>query len=431
VIPSHEFYVKKCILAVKKFNLISVYNILICIAAFLLKLVALVNLKIKLGVDGRSKTFKRLNNVINNSDSCIWFHCASLGEYEQGLPVFEAIKKIYPKHKIVLSFFSPSGYEVRKSSPIADAVVYLPLDTKKNAEQFLNLINPELVVFVKYEIWPNYLNEIRKRTIRAILISALFRSNQIYFKPYGKWMQKYLKAFDHFFVQNETSKQLLSSLGYDNVSVSGDTRYDRVSNQLNTDNTISFIDDFIDDKICFVAGSTWPEGEKYICNYINSNHTSDIKFLIAPHDIRPNRINDILKKLDVPYVLFSEKENKELNKVNVLIIDSIGILSKLYSYADFSYVGGAIGTTGLHNILEPAVFGIPIIIGKNHSKFPEAKLMIDNGGVFAINNEDEFKFLLNRFATNREFRKQSGELNASYIKKNKGAVVQIADYIRR
>lgn len=431
MIPSHEFYVKKCILAVKKFNLISVYNILVHIAAFFIKLIAFFNPKIKLGVNGRSKTFKLLNNVIDDNDSCIWFHCASLGEYEQGLPVFEEIKKIYPEHKIILSFFSPSGYENRKSSPIADVIVYLPLDTKKHAKRFLNIIHPDLVIFVKYEIWPNYLNEITKRKIRILLISAVFRKNQLYFKSYGKWMQKYLAAFNHFFVQNDPSKQLLNSLGYDNVSVSGDTRYDRVSNQLNIDNTIASIDDFIDDKVCFVAGSTWPEGEKYICNYINSNQNSEIKYIIAPHDIKSNRIKEIQKKLSVPYALFSQKKNKDLNKINVLIIDSIGILSKLYSYADIAYVGGAIGKTGLHNILEPAVFGIPIIIGKNHTKFPEAKLMIDHAGVFAIDNEDEFKSLLDRFVTNKDFRIKSGKQNAAFINKNKGAVVQIVNYIRR
>ncbi len=431
MLSSHEFYVKKCILALKKFNLISFYNILIHIAAFFIKLIALFSSKIKLGVVGRKKTFKRLNDAIDSKDSCIWFHCASLGEYEQGLPVFEKIKKIYSEHKIVLSFFSPSGYEIRKTSPVADVVVYMPLDTKKNTKEFLNIINPDLIVFVKYDIWPNYLKEIKSRNIKAILISALFRKNQIYFKSYGKWMQKYLSAFDHFFVQNESSKQLLNSIGFNNVTVSGDTRYDRVSNQLNLDNNLSFIKDFKGDKICFVAGSTWPEGEKYICNYINSNQSLDLKYIIAPHDIRPNRIKEIKNKLNVPSILFSEKDGQELNKYNVLIIDSIGILSKVYSYADIAYVGGAIGTTGLHNILEPAVFGTPIIIGKNHTKFPEAKLMIDYGGVFSISSEEEFESLLNRIANNKEFRTTSGALNISFIKKNKGAVVQIVDYIRR
>lgn len=431
MLSSHEFNVKKCILALKKINLISVYNLLINIAGFFVKFIALFNEKIKLGVTGRKTTFEKLTNTIGKDDSTIWFHCASLGEYEQGLPVFEEVKKNYPKHKIVLSFFSPSGFEIRKDSPISDIVVYLPLDTKKNVERFLNLINPDLIIFVKYEIWPNYLSEIKKRNIKTILISALFRPNQIYFKPYGKWIQKYLNAFSHFFVQNANSKQLLNSIGFKNVTISGDTRFDRVSNQLKINNTLSYIDEFTNNKLCFVAGSTWPDGEDYICNYINSNQSSDVKFIIAPHDIKSNRINSILKKLKVPSVLFSEKEHKELNNFNVFIIDTIGVLSKIYSYADIAYVGGAVGTTGLHNILEPAVYGIPIIIGMNHIKFPEAKLMIDHGGVFSIKNENEFESAIHSFKNDSELRKKAGDLNDKFINNNKGAVVQIVDYIRR
>lgn len=428
---SHDFYIKKCILAVKTCNLISLYNILVSTVSFFLKLIAPFNLKIKLGVAGRRSTFNRLSEIISSRDSCIWFHCSSLGEYEQGLPVFEEIKKLYPNHKIILTFFSPSGFEIRKSAPVADIVVYLPLDTKKNAKHFLDLVHPELILFVKYEIWPCYLQEIKKRRIKSILISAIFRQNQIYFKPLGKWMQKYFIAFDHFFVQNEASKRLLNSIGYDNVTISGDTRFDRVSKQLEINNTVPLINEFIDSKICFIAGSTWSEGEKYICNYINSNQTSGVKFIIAPHDIKPNRINDLTNKLKVPYALFSDTRSSDLIKYNVLIIDTIGILSKLYSYGDLAYVGGAIGTSGLHNILEPSVFGIPIIIGKNHSKFPEAKLMIENGGVFAIKTEDEFKSTLDTLIVNKEFRAAKGKLNAAFIQKNRGAVVQIVDYIRR
>ncbi len=409
----------------------TLYNFLIHIANVSLKVLALFNHKIKLGVDGRKHTFTRLKSVLKEGDRSIWFHCASLGEYEQGLPVFEEIKKLYPEYKIVLSFFSPSGFEIKKYSSIADVVVYLPIDTKRNAKQYINIIDPKLVVFVKYEFWPNYLKEISRQNKNAILISALLRPNQIFFKPYGKWMRKYLKAFDHFFVQNEASKKLFKTIGFENVTVSGDTRYDRVSNQLNVDNSLNFIEEFIDTKLCFVAGSTWPEGEDYICNYINSNPPLEVKFIIAPHDIKLNRIKEIQKKLKEPGVLFSEKENVNLKENQVLIINTIGLLSKIYNYADIAYVGGAIGTTGLHNILEPAVFGCPIIIGKNHSKYPEAKLMIDNGGVFCVNDELEFKSILSQFINKTELRKKTGLLNSSFIKKNKGAVVQILDYLRR
>ena len=411
--------------------MILLYNIITYIAGFLIRLVALFNHKISLGVEGRKHTFKNLKNGIIKGDKTIWFHCASLGEYEQGLPVFEEIKKLYFNHKIVLSFFSPSGYEIKKNSPIADVVVYLPLDTKKNSKQFINLVNPELTVFVKYEFWPNYLNEIKSTKKRAILISALFRENHAFFSPKGKWMRKYLTAFEHIFVQNEKSKQLLNSIGFTDTTVSGDTRFDRVCNQLILDNKLPFIEEFIDSKLCFVAGSSWPEGEEYICNYINSNSSLDIKYIIAPHDIKPNRVKELTQKLKVPTVLFSEKQGKDLKNFNVFIIDTIGILSKIYNYADIAYVGGAVGKTGLHNILEPAVFGSPIIIGNNHDKFPEASLMIKNGGVFSVSNEQEFISILNNLINDSNFREKSSLLNSSFINNNKGAVVQIMGFIRK
>lgn len=379
---------------------------------------------------GRKKSFLRLSQTIKNQKT-IWFHCASLGEYEQGLPVFQEIKKLYPEHSTVLTFFSPSGYEIRKNSPIADVVCYLPLDTKHNAKRFLELVNPELIVFVKYEFWPNYLNEIKKRNIKAILISALFRDNQVFFKPHGHWMQQYLKAFDHIFVQNETSKKLLNAINYNNVTIAGDTRLDRVYNQLSIDNSLPYIDTFINGKTCFVAGSTWPKGETFILDFIKANPSKGIKYIIAPHDINPDHIKQLTQSLDGHYVLFSEKDNKPVEDASVFIVDTIGILTKIYSYADIAYVGGAVGTTGLHNILEPAVFGAPIIIGNNHQKFPEAKLMIDNGGVFSVKTQNEFDELLHKFLNDSEYRKKTGALNASFVEKNKGAVIQIRNYIRK
>lgn len=406
-----------------------IYNIGIHAAHFGLKCASLFNEKIKNGVVGRQNTFKILHNNLNPNDQTLWFHCASLGEYEQGLPVFKVLRSHYKHHKIVLSFFSPSGYDIRKNTPIADVVVYLPLDTKANAKQFLDVVHPELTVFVKYDIWPNFLNELKKRQLRAILISAAFRENQSFFKFYGNQLRKALFVFEHIFTQNERSKNLLESINYKNVTVTGDTRFDRVSSQLEIDNTLDFIEIFKQDKLCVVAGSTWPEDDTLLINFINSEASKDVKFIIAPHNIKSNQIKNIQEKLRAESVLFSEKDSKKLKEAQVFIIDTIGILSKIYSYADIAYVGGAMGNTGLHNTLEPAVFGVPIIIGNHHEKFPEAKEMIDNAGMFSIATQEEFDAILKELIQNTEKRILSGNNNSQYIKKNKGAVTTIVRYL--
>ncbi|WP_396603380.1 3-deoxy-D-manno-octulosonic acid transferase [Algibacter sp. R77976] len=407
-----------------------IYNIGIYLAGLALKSGALFNNKIKKGVVGRKSSFHILKSNLNSKDKTIWFHCASLGEYEQGLPVFLELRKYYKNHKIVLSFFSPSGYEIRKNSPIADVVIYLPLDTISNANRFLNIVNPELTVFVKYDIWPNFLNELKRRQLRAILISASFRKNQSYFKFYGSQLKNALFAFEHIFTQNETSKILLKSINYNAVTVSGDTRFDRVYSQLSIDNTLEFMDTFKNNKLCVVAGSTWPEDEALFIDFINSEASKEVKFIIAPHDIKVDRIKKMQEKINCKSVLFSEKEVESLSNYKVFIVDTIGILSKIYSYADIAYVGGAMGNTGLHNTLEPAVFGVPIIIGNNHSKFPEAQALIDNGGMFSISHQQKFNEELHKLITDSDFRLKSGSNNKAFIKKNKGAVIQILDYLR-
>lgn len=407
-----------------------VYNIGIYITHFVLSLGAFFNEKLKKGVIGRQNTFTTLENNLNASDKTLWFHCASLGEYEQGLPVFKALKSHYKNHKIILTFFSPSGYEIRKDSPIADTVVYLPLDTKTNAKRFLSIVNPELTVFVKYDIWPNFLNEVKKKHLNAILISAAFRKDQSYFKFYGSHLRKALLTFNHIFTQNESSKTLLESINYTDVSISGDTRFDRVSSQLQLDNTLDFIADFKQNNLCIVIGSSWPEDENLLIPFINANSSKNTKFIIAPHNIKPSQIKNIQENLNVPSVLYSEKNTKDFKTANVFIIDTIGILSKIYSYADIAYVGGAMGTTGLHNTLEPAVFGIPIIIGKEHRKFPEAQDMIDNGGMFSISNQAELNNILHKLIQNSDLRREYGSKNKAFIKNNSGAVIHILDYLR-
>jgi 3-deoxy-D-manno-octulosonic-acid transferase len=405
------------------------YNLGIHILSFTLKIIAPFNSKIKLGVDGRKQTFEYLSDNINTTDRTIWFHCSSLGEYEQGLPVFEKLRDNYPHHKIILSFFSPSGYEVRKNTKIADIVIYIPLDTKANSKQFMELVHPEFTVFVKYDIWPNLLLELKNQNRRAILISALFRKNQSYFKFFGNRLRNALFAFEHIFVQDENSKNLLNTINYNNVTVSGDTRYDRVSNQLEQNNELDFISNFKNKSTCVVIGSSWEADEALLIPYINEHASENLKFIIAPHEVNSGHINSISSKLTAATVLFSEKDGKHLKDFNVFIIDTIGLLSKIYSYADIAYVGGAMGKTGLHNILEPSTFGIPVIIGKNYKKFPEAYAMINKAGVLTITTNKDLQDAFGALITSNEKREFLGNQNLKFIKESKGAVIQIMDYI--
>ena len=394
-------------------------------SSLILKVISFFNTKIKLGVIGRRNTFDILQNKILATDKTIWMHAASLGEFEQGLPVLQELKIKYPNHKIVVSFFSPSGYEVKKNTNDADVVVYLPLDTPKNAKHFLDIVRPELILFVKYEIWPNILLEAKRRQIKSLLISATFRPNQSYFKWYGGLMRKALFSFNHIFTQNKNSKTLVENIGYDSVSVSGDTRFDRVNQQLKADNTISFIEAFIDNKTTVVYGSSWPADDALFIPFINSNKTTDTKYIIAPHNIKPSYIDTIKKSLKAKTVCFSDMKGKNLSEFNVFILDTIGYLGRIYSYADIAYVGGAAGATGLHNILEPAVFGIPIIIGKNYQKFPEAKRLVNLNGVTSVNNQKELSLIMESLIDSKDDRSLQGKINAQYVKQNKGAVIKI------
>ncbi len=381
-------------------------------------------------VDGRKDTFSILDSKLKREDAVIWFHMASLGEFEQGLPIIEVVKKLFPHHKILVSFFSPSGFEIKKNSPVADAVVYLPLDTKKNVRRFLDAAHPELAVFIKYEFWPNYLNELKSRNITSLLVSGGFRENQVFFKSYGDWMKKSLKTFEHFFVQNQNSKELLNSIGFHNVTVSGDTRFDRVANQIGQDNSLDFIETFKDGKLCVVAGSTWPEDEALLEDFINSS-SNDIKFIIAPHNIKPDQIKAFKARLNKKTILYSEKANKNLSGYQVFIIDTIGLLSKIYSAADIAYVGGAAGNTGLHNILEPATFGIPIVTGNNFDKFPEAKQLQELAGLYSVGTKEELTQILSKLVKNDEFRAHTGQIAGNFITANTGATLIIESFLKK
>ena len=404
------------------------YNLILLFASQLVKLLALFNPKMKLFVDGRKGVFEKIREKINPTDKTIWFHAASLGEYEQGLPVIEQIKIKYPEHKIVVTFFSPSGYEVRKNNTVADLTIYLPLDTKHNAQLFVELVHPEMVFFIKYEFWPNYLNELKKRTIKTYLISGIFRENQAFFKGYGGFYRNALNTFDYFFVQNENSKKLLESIGFTNVKISGDTRFDRVVSILERDNSLDFIEQFKDQKTTIVIGSSWPKDESLLVNYINSA-SADLKFIIAPHNIHKPEIDKLQTLITKKTILFSEKENQNLNEFQVFIIDTIGILTKIYSYADIAYVGGGFGNPGVHNILEPATFGVPIVIGPNYSHFAEATALVHQGGCVSISNQKELNETLDNLISNEDIQHEKGHICETFVQMNKGATVTILQNI--
>ena len=404
------------------------YNLILLFASQLVKLLALFNPKMKLFVDGRKGVFEKIREKINPTDKTIWFHAASLGEYEQGLPVIEQIKIKYPEHKIVVTFFSPSGYEVRKNNTTADLTIYLPLDTKHNAQLFVELVHPEMVFFIKYEFWPNYLNELKKRIIKTYLISGIFRDNQAFFKGFGGFYRNALNTFDYFFVQNENSKKLIESIGFTNVKISGDTRFDRVVSILERDNFLDFIEQFKDQRTTIVIGSSWPKDESLLVNYINSA-SADLKFIIAPHNIHKPEIDKLQTLITKKTILYSEKENQNLNEFQVFIIDTIGILTKIYSYADIAYVGGGFGNPGVHNILEPATFGVPIVIGPNYSHFAEATALVHQGGCVSISNQKELNETLDNLISNEDIQHEKGHICETFVQMNKGATVTILQNI--
>ena len=408
------------------------YNLVVILASQLLKIVALFSPKMKLFVDGRKSVFETLAKTIHATDKTIWFHAASLGEYEQGIPVIEAIKQQFPTHKIVVTFFSPSGYEVRKNNTIADVTVYLPLDTISNAKQFIKIVHPEMVFFIKYEYWPNYLNELKNQNIKTYLISGILRENQAFFKWYGAFYRNALKTFDYFFVQNESSKNLLQSIGFNNAKVSGDTRFDRVVSILERDNSLDFIEQFKDNKTTIVIGSSWPKDESLLVNYINQS-SDNVKFIIAPHNIKQEQILNLKNQIEKKTILFSENVEPRLiaalEEYNVFIIDTIGILTKIYSYADIAYVGGGFGNPGVHNILEPATFGVPVVIGPNYSHFAEATALVNMEGCISIQNQSQLNEAFDLLLHNEDERLEKGHICSTFVQMNKGATQTIMNHI--
>ncbi|MGG5505387.1 MULTISPECIES: 3-deoxy-D-manno-octulosonic acid transferase [unclassified Myroides] len=408
------------------------YNLLLHIAVAILSIIALFHAKIKLFVQGRRASFSILKQNIQPTDRVFWIHVASLGEYEQGLPIMEELKQRFPAHKIVLTFFSPSGYEVKKNNTLADATLYLPMDTKKNAKTFLKLAHPEKVFFVKYEYWPNYLDQLKKQAIDTYLVSGIFRPNQVFFKWYGGFYRKALTAFTYFFVQNEQSKQLLSTLQLNNSEVVGDTRFDRVSQILENDNTLPFLEELTQGKTkqTLVVGSSWPQDEKIIVDYINQLADEELKIVLAPHNIKSEQIKQLYESIQKPKQLHSlyVAGTTDLSQTQVYIIDAYSLLTKAYSYATVAYVGGGFGA-GIHNILEAATFGVPILIGPNYKKFQEAKDLIQLGSCIVINNEEDFINNLEKLLTNNTYRGELNTISSTFILANKAATKRIINHI--
>lgn len=404
------------------------YNILISIVSVFLQVIALFNKKIKLFVDGRTTVFDELKTSITDLDKTIWMHCASLGEFEQGRPIIEKLKNNYSKHKIVLTFFSPSGFEVQKKYKGVDVVCYLPLDSKENAKRFIELVHPEIAIFVKYEFWPNFLRQLNNRNIKTLLVAGIFRKEQLFFKPYGSWMRKPLKAFSHFFVQDENSKTMLETIGFQNTSISGDTRFDRVAQITNQENSLPFMDTFKGTDLLIIAGSTWKPDTTLLTHFMNTNEIPNIKLVIAPHNIATKEIEILRNQLNKKVALYSERNDSDLKEATIFIVDTIGILTKIYSYADVAYVGGGF-ETGLHNILEPATFAVPVIIGPQFDKFKEARELVDIKGCLVVTNQTELNEQLTSLLTNSDFRNTTGNICKNYVEENKGATATVMHYI--
>ena len=399
------------------------YNTFIYIYIGILHLISPFNKKIKTMLKGEKECFDKLKSI-NQNDKIAWFHCASLGEFEQGRPLLEEVKKHFPNHKILLSFYSPSGYEAKKDYSLADYIVYLPNDTRKNAKKFVSIVNPDLIFFIKYEFWYNYILELKGR--RLFQVSLILRENQYFFTWYGKWFAKQLKNFEHFFVQNQQTATLLNKIGYKNITISGDTRFDRVMTIANNAKSFQDIEEFCQgDKKIILAGSSWLADEKIIEKAIKN---LDIKLIIAPHIVEQSHINEI-QELFPQAILYSElAENKK--ESNILIINCIGILSNLYQYCDIAYIGGGFGV-GIHNTLEAATFGKPICFGTNYQKFQEAIDLINLKAAYSISNEEELKEILSSLLSDKEKYEKSAKASKNYVQEKIGACKKIIEHLKK
>jgi len=405
-----------------------IYSLVIRVYFSLIVIFSLFNNKAKLWLKGRRGLFNYIQSKIHSKEKIVWFHCASLGEFEQGRPVIEEFKSKFSDYKIILTFFSPSGYELRKNYQIADYIFYLPIDLKKNARKFIELINPQMVFFVKYEFWYYYIKTLHEKNIPLYMISANFRRKQLFFRWYGGWYRGMLKYFTHLFVQEENSKKLLSSIGITNVSICGDTRFDRVYSISKQSKSLALIESFKKRRLTLIAGSTWEKDEKILIKYINSS-SNDWQYIIVRHEIQPEHIRKIIKSINKRSLKFSDANKQNIEDARVLIIDSVGLLASIYKDGDVAYIGGGFGK-GIHNILEAATFGIPVIFGPKYQKFREAKELIKQKGAFSVSNFSELKSKLDEFVFDKDMLRKSGEISQKYVIFNLGATRKIINGIR-
>jgi 3-deoxy-D-manno-octulosonic-acid transferase len=413
---------------------IILYNIFLFFFKVVTHAAAFFNVKAKKWVTGRNRIFEKLEQAIPRDAKLIWVHCASLGEFEQGKPIIEKLKEQGTGHKILLTFFSPSGYEAQKNYKGADWVFYLPIDGPGNAKRFLEIVHPSLVIFVKYEFWFYYLKKIKYRKIPLLLVSALFRKDMIFFKWHGSLQRKMLSRFDHLFVQNEASKKLINEIGLSAIcSVSGDTRFDRVTEIADQWKPIPAIEQFIENKKVIIAGSTWPEDEEALQKTFNAISIPDLKLIIAPHEINENHLDDLKKKFP-DSIRFSQHTTHHSPLTTCLIIDNIGMLSQLYKYATITYVGGGLRKTGVHNVLEAAVYYKPVIFGEYFRKYTEATELVSSGGGLPFSDEkrngDQLKEIIESLLHKKEEYDFRCNAAGKFVLNNKGATEKIIQFIQ-
>lgn len=405
-----------------------IYKIAIRLYHLMIWLMVPFNSKARLYVTGRKNWQVQLRRQVDPEAHYIWIHCASLGEFEQGRPLIETIRQEYSEYKILLTFFSPSGYEIRKKYPFADVVLYLPADTRKNARIFLDIVRPEKVLFIKYEFWYHYITELQRRSVPLFLVSGIFRQNQVFFShmPWGHWFRQILSGFTRLYVQDEESAVLLTTFGMEKCTVSGDTRFDRVATIVKSAKHIPIVDKFAGDKPVLVAGSTWKPDEELLARFINES--ANIRFIIAPHEVTPENVHNLALLLKKPHVRYSMARESDIHQYEVLIIDSIGLLSSLYRYGKIAYIGGGFGA-GIHNILEAATFGLPVIFGPRYTKFREARDLVNRKAAVPVNSYHDLHAALSELLTNTKRREELSLISYGYVKEKRGATRLIVDQI--